>query len=53
MRIHELLEACVEYVAIDGVLGELQSEPALITRSNPSVARHYCETIVWFLRNSD
>jgi hypothetical protein len=25
MRIHEVLEACIEYIAIDGVIGERQN----------------------------
>jgi hypothetical protein len=54
MRIHELLEACVEYVAIDGVLGKFTSflapnQHLVKARVRTLVPVHlHSEVIVWF-----
>lgn len=38
MRIHEVLEACIEYIAIDGVIGERQNALEELGRVGGSVA---------------
>jgi hypothetical protein len=39
MRIHEVLDACIEYVAYEGVLGKFIDNRALVEGSSPAVVR--------------